>query len=151
MKIAIAVLAAAALCAAPAGFELWKASHLKGMEKSLAPKINAQKVATQQLGNYGNHSVMVAHRQGDGEAEWHETQHDVFIAQSGAATLVIGGKVVNGKTTAPGEIRGSSIEGGEKRPLGPGDIAHIPAKIPHQVLVENGKQFTYAIVKVDLK
>lgn len=118
------------------------------MEKTLAPKVNAQKLAMQQLGNFGNHSLMVAHRQADGEAELHETQNDIFIVQSGSGTLVVGGKVVNGKTTAPGEVRGTAIEGGEKRALAPGDVAHIPAKIPHQVLVEKGRQITYAIVKV---
>jgi mannose-6-phosphate isomerase-like protein (cupin superfamily) len=145
----MAIVAVAALwAAAPAGFELWKGSELRGMEKTLAPKMNAQKLAMQQLGNFGNHSLMVAHRQADGEAELHETQSDIFIVQSGAGTLVVGGKVVNGKTTAPGEVRGTSIEGGEKRALAPGDVAHIPAKMPHQVLVQNGRQITYAIVKV---
>lgn len=145
----MAIVAAAALwAAAPAGFELWKGSELRGMEKTLAPKINAQKLATQQLGNFGNHSLMVAHRQADGEAELHETQADIFIVESGGGTLVVGGKVVNGKTTTPGEVRGTAIEGGEKRALAPGDVAHIPAKTAHQVLVPNGRQITYAIVKV---
>ncbi len=149
MRYAIAIVAAAALwAAAPAGFELWKGSELRGMEKTLAPKMNAQKLAMQQLGNFGNHSLMVVHRQADGEAELHETQADIFIVESGGGTLVVGGKVVNGKTTAPGEVRGTAIQGGEKRTLAPGDVAHIPAKMPHQVLVQNGRQITYAIVKV---
>lgn len=150
MRYAIAVAAAAALwAAAPAGFELWKGSELRAMEKTLAPKINAQKLATQQLGSFGNHSLVMIHRQGDGEAELHETQADIFIVESGSAALVVGGKVVNGKTTAPGEVRGTAIEGGQKRPLAPGDIAHIPSRTAHQVLVEKGRQVTYAIVKVD--
>ncbi len=140
--------AAALWAAAPAGFEMWKGTDLRAMDKTLAPRINAQKLAMQQLGNFGNHSLMVAHRQADGEAELHETQADIFIVQSGGGTLVAGGKVVNGKTTAPGEVRGTAIEGGEKRPLAPGDVAHIPAKMPHQVLVAKGSQITYAIVKV---
>jgi mannose-6-phosphate isomerase-like protein (cupin superfamily) len=135
----------------PPGFEIWKGAQLKGYEKKLAPKINAQKVATQQLGNFGNHSFMVAHREGNGEAELHETQADVFIVQSGEATLIIGGSVVGGKTTAPNEIRGTSIKGGENRKLSPGDVVHIPARVPHQLMVDNGKQFTYAVVKIDSK
>ncbi len=149
--IAIVLLTAAAalVAAVPSGFEMWKGGQLKAFEKSLAPKINAQKVATQQLGKFGNHLVMVAHREGNGEAELHETQADVFVAQSGEATLIVGGKMVGGKTTAPHEVRGPSIEGGDRRKLGPGDIVNIPSKIPHQVLVDAGKQFTYAIVKID--
>jgi hypothetical protein len=46
-----------------------------------------------------------------------------------------------------GEYLGTSIEGGERHPLGPGDIVHIPAKIPHSFLVPTGKHITYALVK----
>jgi mannose-6-phosphate isomerase-like protein (cupin superfamily) len=133
----------------PAGFTMWKGAQLKGYEKKLAPKINPQKIASEQLGKFGNHSFMVAHREGSGEAELHETQADVFVVQTGAATLLVGGTVVDGKTTAPNEIRGASIQGGEKKMLGPGDIVHIPVKTPHQLLVDSGKQFTYFIVKID--
>ena len=148
--IALFVFAACALPAgAPAGFEMWSGAQLKGFTKSLAPKINAQKVATLQLGKWGNHLLMVAHREGSGEAELHEKQVDVFMVQSGEGTLKIGGTVVNPKNTAPGEVRGPSINGGEDKHIAAGDVVHIPANIPHQVLVAPGKQITYAVVKVD--
>jgi len=101
------------------------------------------------LASYGNHSLSVIHREGSGEAELHETQADIFIVQSGEATLVVGGTVVEPKTTAPHEIRGPSIKDGVSKQLGPGDIVHVAAKTPHQVTIPAGKQFTYAIVKVD--
>jgi mannose-6-phosphate isomerase-like protein (cupin superfamily) len=91
---------------------------------------------------------MVAHREGDGEAEVHETQVDLFVVQSGEATLVVGGEMVGGKTTAPNEIRAPSIKGGFNHALAAGDVVHIPAKIPHQLLVPAGKEFTYFVVKV---
>lgn len=134
---------------APAGFVHLSAAQLKGYAKKLAPKINAGKSASEQLGNFGNHSMMVAHREGDGEAEVHETQADVFIVQSGEATLIVGGRLVGGKTATPGEVRGSSVEGGVKKQLAAGDIVHIPAQIPHQILVQSGKHFDYAVVKID--
>jgi mannose-6-phosphate isomerase-like protein (cupin superfamily) len=144
------VLAAGLSSAAePAGFVVWKNADLKGYSKSLAPKINAGKVATERLATFGNHFAMVAHREGDGEAELHETQADIFVVQSGAATLVVGGEMVDGKTTAPGEVRAPSIKGGERKPLGVGDIVHIPAKVPHQLLLRSGTEFTYFVVKVD--
>ncbi len=133
----------------PPGVVHWSASQLRGFENSLSPKINAQKVASEQLGRFGNHSFMVAHREGSGEAELHETQTDVFFVQSGEATLVVGGSVSNGRTTSPGEIRGPTISGGEKKKLGAGDVVHIPAKVPHQLMVESGKQFTYFVIKID--
>ena len=150
----IALLTAAAALPAgsgPAGFELWKNGELRSFEGKLSPKINAQKVATQALGSYGNHNFLVAHREGDGEAELHETQSDIFVVESGEGTLVVGGTVVDPKTTAPNEIRGPSVRGGEKKAVAAGDILHIPAKIPHQMLVGSGKQITYFVVKINAR
>ncbi len=124
---------------------------LKGFQRSLAPKIDAHKVAAESLGNFGNHSLMVAYREGDGEAEVHEAQADIFIIQTGEATVAVGGSVLEGKTTAPGEIRGRAIQGGERKNLSAGDMIHIPAKVPHQVLVAQGKHLTYVVVKIDSK
>ena len=152
MKRLLILLAVIPLFAAdPAGFVVWKASDLKGYEKKLAPKMNPQKVATEQLVSFGNHSTMIAHREGDGEAEVHDKMADLFVVQSGEATLIVGGTVAGGKTTAPGETRGPSITGGEKKKLGPGDVVHIPATVPHQLLVAPGKQFTYFVMKVESK
>jgi hypothetical protein len=49
------------------------------------------------------------------------------------------------------EIRGSSISGGERKSLGPGDVVQISAGIPHQLLLDAGRQFTYFVVKIDTK
>lgn len=35
------------------------------------------------------------------------------------------------KTTAVGEVRGPSIDGGVRQKLWPGDIVHVPPKTPH--------------------
>jgi mannose-6-phosphate isomerase-like protein (cupin superfamily) len=151
---AIAILTAAAALPAgsgPAGFELWKSGDLQAFEQKLSPKISAQKIATQPLGSYGNHTVLIAHREGSGEAELHETQNDVMVVESGEATLVVGGTVVDPRTTAPHEIRGPSIKGGEKKSLAAGDVVHIPVKVPHQMLLESGKQITYFVVKIEAR
>ena len=57
--------------------------------------------------------------------------------------------MVGGHTTTPGEQRGTSITGGERHKMAPGDVFHIPAKIPHQMLVP--KMLTFEVVKVDTK
>jgi mannose-6-phosphate isomerase-like protein (cupin superfamily) len=155
MKI-IAVLSLAMAIVLPAGsegngFELWTPSQLKALERQLSVRLDAQKFAAQGLGTFGNHSFMIAHREGNGQAELHQTQNDVFLVQSGQATLVVGGTLVEPKTVAAHEIRGSSISGGERKALGPGDVVHISAGIPHQLLVDAGKEFTYFVVKIDAK
>jgi mannose-6-phosphate isomerase-like protein (cupin superfamily) len=134
---------------ADTGVTYWSAGELRAYEKKLAPKVNQQKVATETLGKYGNSLAMVAHREGDGEAEVHGTVADYFVVQSGDAILVTGGEVEGGRTTQPNEIRGASIKGGEKRKLQTGDMVYIPAGVPHQLLISPGRQFTYFIVKVE--
>ena len=64
-------------------------------------------------------------------------------------TLLLGGTMVDGKTTAPNEIRGKSLKGGVRYPMAVGDVFHIPAKIPHQMLVP--KSLVIQVVKVDTK
>jgi mannose-6-phosphate isomerase-like protein (cupin superfamily) len=151
--IAYALLAfslPALFAADPAGVGYWPAAQMKTYGKKLAPKINELKVATEQLDKYGKHYVMVAYREASGEAEVHETVVDVFVVEAGEATLVLGGKVIGGKSTGPGEIRGKSIEGGVTKKLLPGDVVHIPANLPHQVTLAPGaKPFTYLIVKIE--
>jgi mannose-6-phosphate isomerase-like protein (cupin superfamily) len=148
--LAVAFLAAGPLLAAePAGFVVWKDADLKAYGPRLSPKIDVNKVASERLATFGNHLTMIGHREGDGEAELHDGQADYFVVQSGEATLVVGGAVVGGRTTAPGEIRGASIRDGARRALAAGDIVHIPARTPHQLLLAPGKHFTYFVIKVD--
>jgi len=84
-------------------------------------------------------------------AELHEKVTDLFVVQSGEATIVVGGNIIDSRTTAPGEVRGSRIEGGSRHPVAAGDIVHIPANTPHWMLLDSGKQITYFVVKVDAK
>jgi mannose-6-phosphate isomerase-like protein (cupin superfamily) len=150
MRILILTLLAAAIALPagdPSGFGLWTSAELKGAGQRLAPKMNAGKAASDYLAKWDKHFMMIAHREGDGEAEWHEKHADIFIAQVGEATLVYGGRIAGAKDTGPGERRGASIQGGMSKKLAPGDIVHIPAKMPHQLLVKG--KFTYAVFKVE--
>src|ERR1035438_10257809 len=148
LALALALSAFAFSAGDPQGFSLWKSAELKGYAKSLAPKMSAQKVASQNLAANGNYSFMVAHREGSGEAEYHATQADIFFVQSGEATLIVGGELVDGKTTAPNEMRAASIQGGTEKKLAAGDVVTIPVKTAHQLKLDAGKQFTYFYVKV---
>jgi mannose-6-phosphate isomerase-like protein (cupin superfamily) len=132
----------------PAGVLNWKSADLKAFSKSLSPKIDAQKVATQQLGGTGNYTFMMAHREGSGLAEWHETQADIMVIESGQGTLVVGGEMVDAKTTAPNEKRGASINGGVEKKVVAGDIITVPIKTAHQMKIVPGKEITYFVVKI---
>ena len=134
----------------PAGFLHWSpASFAKeGKELGVKAATDAHHSATKALGEFDNDYYLHAHREGDGLAEWHETQADVFVVESGSATLVVGGTMNGGETTAPHEMRGPSITGGFRQKLVAGDIVRIPAKLPHQLLLDGGHEFTYFVVKV---
>ena len=143
------VTAALSLGAAdPPGVAHWTAAQLKEFERSLALKMSAQKVASQQLADWGNHTALVAHREGNGQAEVHMTQADVFMIQTGEATIQVGGELVGGKEVRPNEFLGASIKGAVEKKLRAGDVLHVPAKTPHQMMVQAGQQVTYFVVKV---
>ena len=150
MLLLLTASVASLMAADPSGFGLWKSAELNSLEKKLASKMDQKKSpASEALANYGNHSISVIHREVSGEAELHETQADLFVVQTGDATIIVGGTVVDPKTTAPHEVRGPSIKDGERKHLGPGDIMHIAPNTPHQLLLDKGKQITYAILKVN--
>jgi mannose-6-phosphate isomerase-like protein (cupin superfamily) len=147
--VVMMLLAVPLMAAAPPEVSIWTAADLKAQGEKLAQKMGDQRAASERLAAFGNHLTMIARRDADGSAEIHDNQVDFFFVQSGTATLVFGGEVPGAKTTAPGERRGPSIKGGERKTLGPGDVVHIPAKVPHQLLVPAGKEFTYFVIKVD--
>ena len=149
--IAVALLSAAFALPAgdPAGFLLWKSAELKGYAKSLSPKINDKKVASEVLATVGNYRFQIAHREGTGEGEWHQKKADLFFVQSGEATLVYGGELVDARTSGEGEKLAASIKGGMEKKLSAGDVVTVPAGLPHQLRLDKGKEFTYFVVKVD--
>jgi len=107
--------------------------------------------ASETLEKYPRHYTMLSFRSHDGGGERHENFADMFVILEGHATLLTGGEVADAKTTAPGEIRGSGVKGGTRQELQPGDIVHIPAGTPHQMLVLAGQTITYFVVKTQEK
>lgn len=147
MKRLLLFFALPVFAADPAGFKVWtNAEVTNGLH---AAKLDAHKIGVDRLGEYGNHGVLAIRREGDGEAEVHDGTVDVIFVTSGEGTLVVGGTVVSPHTTSPGEIRGPSITGGVSKKMMPGDIFHIPANVPHQMLVP--KLLTFEVVKVKTK
>lgn len=99
--------------------------------------------------NFGNHGLSITVHDKSGIAEVHQTTADVMIIQSGEATLIYGGEVVDAKQTAPNEIRGPSIRNGTSVHVSTGDVIHIAAGVPHQWIVDQGKQITYLVVHIE--
>ena len=91
--------------------------------------------------------VHASRRDGAGQAEVHAKDADIIYVLDGTATLVTGGTVVEPRTTAPDEVRGRGIEGGETRLLAKGDVLIVPAGTPHWFEAVPAP-FTYYVVKV---
>jgi mannose-6-phosphate isomerase-like protein (cupin superfamily) len=148
--LAVPLLVVMAQEGAPPGFEQWTAASLKQDGQKLHSDATADPhhFAAKLLADFPNDSAMLVHRESDGQAEWHETQADVFFVQSGSATLLVGGTLVNGETVSPHERRNGTIQGGVRQKLSAGDIIRIPAAVPHQLLLEGSPEFNYFVIKI---
>jgi mannose-6-phosphate isomerase-like protein (cupin superfamily) len=104
--------------------------------------------ASETLREYPQHFAMLSFRSRSGEVEVHERFADLFVVLAGAATLVTGGTVTGARIVAPGETRGESIAGGTPQKLRPGDVAHVPAGTPHQMLLKGDETITSLVMKV---
>lgn len=121
---------------------LERAAHLSKMAKA------GNGSAGENLREYPRHKAALSFRSRSGEVEVHEKFADLFYVLAGAATLVTGGKVAGARAIAPGETRGDAIEEGTRQELKAGDVAHVPAGTPHQMLLAGDKTVTYFILKI---
>jgi mannose-6-phosphate isomerase-like protein (cupin superfamily) len=128
---AILLVGAAPPAVTYVGHDKVAAAHAKGGSLVSAPDL----------------SVSGSHRTAPGQVEVHEKETDVFYVIDGEATLVTGGTMQGGKTTRPGQLVGTDIQGGDTHHLSKGDVIVIPAGIPHW-FKEVPHSISYHVVKV---
>jgi len=118
----------------PQGFEHWTPANLQHAAQALGAEAatDPHHFAVKQLSDFPSEAFLLVHREADGQVEWHETQVDVFFVQSGSATLVAGG----------------TYQGGSRQKLSAGDVVRIPARVPHQLVLDGAHEFTYFVIKV---
>ena len=104
--------------------------------------------ASVKISDYPNHYTMLSYRSKTGGGEIHQNFADIFYVVHGDARLLTGGKLLNSTTASPGEMRGTAVEGGSETPLHQGDFVHIPANVPHQLVIADGQDFYYFVIKV---
>ncbi len=121
---------------------LERAAYLKKMAK------HGDGSASETLKEYPQHFAMLSFRSRNGEAEVHEKFADLFCVLAGKAVLMTGGVVRGARNVGPGETRGAAIDGGTQQTLRAGDLAHVPAGTPHQMLVKEQDTITYLVMKV---
>lgn len=112
-------------------------------------KAGFDKASTFVPGDGRNYKVIAGRHDTPGKAELHTRDTDVFYIVDGTATFVTGGKIVDPKITAPEEVRGSAIDGGEAHLLNKGDVIVIPPGTPHWFkAVQAPPTFLYFVVKI---
>jgi mannose-6-phosphate isomerase-like protein (cupin superfamily) len=104
--------------------------------------------ASEALKEYPRHNIQLSVRLRSGIAELHEHFADLFFVLDGRATLVTGGTIISPQSAGPGEIRGSMVADGVRQELRAGDVAHIAAGTPHQILLAGDATFTAMVVKI---
>lgn len=149
----IMIFALAPLVAAtPPGFRRWTPQQLKAISRRLAKHLDREHQASTTLARFGgSHWTMMAYREASGGAEMHAHASDMFVVESGTATLVVGGRIVDPRLVSPGETRGRTIRGGSRVRLRPGDVVNIPPNTPHQIRLARGVKFAYFVIKIKEK
>ncbi len=135
------LFAVAILAAGPV--EIWPGGELKSASAGLGAEAQVKAIAGKTIG-----AASVWRRSRSGEAELHKTKTDLIVIEDGSATLVYGGAIRGAHATQANEIRGTGIDGGETRKLGPGDVIRIPANTPHQFVLEKGQSVAYFALKL---
>ena len=130
------------------GYFQYSATELGRYETSLKLRMNAVKQAAERLGDYGDTTAWIAHREADGLAEIHEEWMDLMFVQSGEALLRVGGTIDEPYLESPGELRGPRVTGGTTRRIGAGDVVNVPAGMQHQFLISPGSQITFFTMKI---
>jgi mannose-6-phosphate isomerase-like protein (cupin superfamily) len=120
------------------------ASRLRAIGDSLTPAA----LRSAQLGRGTGFTYAVTHRDSSGVLEVHADWTDVFVVQSGSATMLTGGVADGARETTPGEWRGGAVRGATSAPIAVGDFVVIPAGTPHQMLLRPGERISYLAVKV---
>ena len=146
-------LVAASIAAHGQQVDKYSADALGEQLKPLVTKAAAGSgSASETLQKYGVDYTMLAFRSKSGGGEVHEKFADIFIVMEGKATLLSGGELENPATSSPGELYGTSVlHPVQTTMLEKGDIVHIPANTPHQMLLPKDGSITYFVVKVKEK
>ena len=129
--------------------DFWSKDDLESLKVDLSSRVGSNNAAIlDRMVDQGGYFAAMVHREpGPGFSESHDEWADIYFVTSGSAAIMTGGEIVDAREDSPGEIRGTSIRGGAVQRISEGDIVHIPAGVPHYVMVGEGEEVTYFILK----
>jgi mannose-6-phosphate isomerase-like protein (cupin superfamily) len=152
MKTRIIFIALFAALAIPAvaqssPAQVFSSKDVQSQLAHLAEQAKASGSAGATLGDYGSHSIKLSTRSKSGGAEVHTHYDDVMFVEKGTAALITGGKLVNPQTHDNGEMTGTGIIAGRVQNISAGDIVHVPAGTPHQIMLRSN-DYRAIVIKV---
>ena len=151
MKLLLVAVTAFAICRcaqAQTGAEVFSGRVVTSRLAELAQQAKASGGSGATLADYKSHAIKLSVRAASGGAEVHAHYDDIFVVTEGQATLITGGTVENPKAGSDGETTGSGIQNGRSQTIAKGDIVHIRAGVPHQLIVAPGTVYSSIVVKV---
>lgn len=128
--------------------EVFSSAQIQAQLAHLAQQAKDKGSSGSTLGEYGSHTIMLSERTASGGAEIHAHFDDVMMVMEGKATLVTGGDVIDPNSRGNGETVGSGIRNGNSQNVAAGDVIHIPAGTPHQLIIAPGTQYSALVIKV---
>jgi hypothetical protein len=123
-------------------------AEIKAQLDALVPQAKPTGSAGPIVVSYGNLGLMESVRTANGVGELHKNFDDLMIVEKGSATLITGGSLVDPKPCVNGEVRGTSVAGGESKKIGVGDVVIVPAGVPHQILIPAGSVYESVVAKI---
>jgi mannose-6-phosphate isomerase-like protein (cupin superfamily) len=148
IAIVLSVCSIPAIAQSKSGAEIFSSAQLKSQLTQLAEQVKTKGSSGVKLGDYGSHSLMLSDRTANGGAEVHAHFDDVMLVMEGNATLITGGELIDAHSGANGESVGSGIRNGTTQSIAAGDLIHIPAGTPHQLLIAPGTLYSALVIKV---
>ena len=121
-----------------------------GESQSIWKDLEAHDAIARRVMEGGTYSINIrVGRQGD--PPWiHSHMCDLWIVQTGSATAITGGQLLDAKKNPQNDDRvGSSITGGIEQSLQPGDMLYVPPGVAHQF--KNHKGFRALVIHFNTK
>jgi len=104
--------------------------------------------ASEELKAFPGHSAVLSVRQRSGTAEVAQECAQLFIVLEGRATMVTGCKIEEASQAGTSRIANSASSSGSKQELRAGDMVHVAAGTPYQLLLTGDKTLGCLVIRI---
>jgi mannose-6-phosphate isomerase-like protein (cupin superfamily) len=146
--IALIVFSVPCIAQSPGKADVFSSAQIRSQLDQLAQQTTVKGSSGSTLADYGALAIKLSERTVSGGAEIHAHFDDVMLVTEGKATLVTGGDLIDAHSVSEGEIAGTGIRNGVIQSVATGDVIHIPAGTPHQLLIAAGTTYSALVIKV---